>query len=158
MRHQKGGRKLNRTPSHRQAMLRTMVTSLFEHERIATTLPKAKELRPVAERLITLAKRGTLHARRLAAQVIRDKNVLKKLFDTIGPRFNERPGGYTRVVKLGRRSGDAAPRAFIELIKELASAEGEARQKRPTAEATKPSKEAKKPRKLKKAKGGEGSR
>lgn len=142
MRHQIGGRKLDRTPAHRQAMLRCMVTSLFEHERITTTLPKAKELRPMAEKLITLAKRGTLHARRQAAQVIRGRDALKKLFDTIGPRFSQRPGGYTRIIKLGRRSGDAAPLAFIELI------EGSG----PEVQ------EAKSPKAARRAKRGEGSR
>jgi large subunit ribosomal protein L17 len=119
-----------------------MVTSLFEHERITTTLPKAKELRPMAEKLITLAKRGTLHARRQAAQVIRGRDALKKLFDTIGPRFSQRPGGYTRIIKLGRRSGDAAPLAFIELI------EGSG----PEVQ------EAKSPKAARRAKRGEGSR
>ena len=116
MRHRKKGRSLSRTPSHRRAVLRNLATSLFEHERITTTTAKAKELRPYAERLITLAKRGDLHARRLAARKISDRAVLGKLFDDIAPRFQEREGGYTRVLKIGTRKGDAAEMAFIELV------------------------------------------
>jgi len=116
MRHRKKGRKLSRTAAHRRATLRNMATSLFRHERIETTTAKAKELRPFAERLITLAKRGDLHARRLAAQKIPDREVLGKLFGEIGPRFAERPGGYTRIMKLGTRRGDAAEMALIELV------------------------------------------
>jgi len=116
MRHRKNGRKLNRTASHRRAMLRNMATSLFLHERIETTTAKAKELRPYAERLITLAKRGDLHARRLAAAKMRDRDVVGKLFDELGPRFQDRPGGYTRILKLGARKGDAAEMALIELV------------------------------------------
>lgn len=116
MRHRKKGRKLNRTAAHRKATLRNMAASLFRHERIETTTAKAKELRPFAERLITLAKRGDLHARRLAAQKIPDREVLGKLFGEIGPRFSERPGGYTRILKMGNRRGDAAEMALIELV------------------------------------------
>ena len=116
MRHRKKGRKLNRTASHRRATLRNMATSLFRHGRIETTTAKAKELRPFAERLVTLAKRGDLHARRLAATKIQDRAVLGTLFDDIGPRFSERPGGYTRVLKLGCRKGDAAEMSLIELV------------------------------------------
>jgi large subunit ribosomal protein L17 len=116
MRHRKKGRKLGRPAGHRNAMLRNLATSLFRHERLSTTEAKAKELRPYAERLITLAKRGDLHARRLAARKIADKDVLFKLFDDIGPRFAERPGGYTRVLKVGHRQGDAADMALIELV------------------------------------------
>jgi len=116
MRHRKKGRKLSRTPSHRKAVLRNMATSLFIHERITTTEAKAKELRPYAERLITLAKRGDLHARRLAGRKIADRAALGKLFDDIGPRFDTRPGGYTRILKLGNRQGDAAEMALIELV------------------------------------------
>jgi large subunit ribosomal protein L17 len=116
MRHRKKGRKLSRTASHRRAMLRNLVTSLFRHERIETTTAKAKELRPYAERLITLAKRGDLHARRLAASKIQDSEVLGKLFADIGPRFEQRPGGYTRILKLGTRKGDAAEMSLIELV------------------------------------------
>ncbi len=116
MRHGKKGRHLNRTASHRKAMLRNMATSLFKHGRIETTVAKAKELRQYAEPLITKAKRGDLHARRLVARDIRDSETLAKLFDEIGPRYAERPGGYTRVVKLGHRAGDAADVAIIELV------------------------------------------
>jgi large subunit ribosomal protein L17 len=116
MHHRKKGRKLNRTAAHRRAMLRNMATSLFRHERIETTTAKAKELRPFAERIITLAKRGDLHARRLAARKIPDREILGKLFDELGPRFAERPGGYTRILKLGTRRGDAAETALIELV------------------------------------------
>ena len=116
MRHRKRGRKLNRTASHRRATLRNMATSLFRHGRIETTTAKAKELRPFAERLVTLAKRGDLHARRLAARKIQDRQVLGSLFDDIGPRFAERPGGYTRILKLGNRKGDAAEMSLIELV------------------------------------------
>jgi len=116
MRHRKKGRTLSRTASHKKATMRNMATSLFRHERIETTTAKAKELRPFAERLITLGKRGDLHARRLAGRLIADRQVLGKLFDDIGPRFMERPGGYTRILKLGNRRGDAAEMALIELV------------------------------------------
>ena len=116
MRHRKKGRHLGRTASHRRATLRNMATSLFRHERIETTEAKAKELRPFAERLITLARRGDLHARRLARRSIADREVLGKLFEDLGPRFAERPGGYTRVLKLGARKGDGADMALIELV------------------------------------------
>ncbi len=116
MRHRKKGRKLNRTASHRRAMLRNMASSLFIHGRIETTTAKAKELRPYAERLITLAKRGDLHARRLAAARMQGRDAVGKLFDEIGPRFQDRPGGYTRILKLGARKGDAAEMALIELV------------------------------------------
>jgi large subunit ribosomal protein L17 len=118
MRHRHKGRKLNRTASHRKAMLANMATSLLDHERIRTTTPKAKALRPFVEKLITLARRGTedLHARRQAARIIRDADVLRKLFEEIGPRFAERPGGYTRIMHLMRRVGDNAPLAIIELV------------------------------------------
>jgi large subunit ribosomal protein L17 len=116
MRHRKKGRNLSRTASHKKATMRNMATALFRHERIETTTAKAKELRPYAERLITLARRGDLHARRLAARRIQDREVLGKLFDDIAPRFEGRPGGYTRVLKLGHRKGDAAEMALIELV------------------------------------------
>ncbi|KPJ78064.1 MAG: 50S ribosomal protein L17 [Gemmatimonas sp. SG8_23] len=116
MRHRKKGRQLSRTRSHRKATLRNLATSLFRHERIETTTAKAKELRPYAERLITLARRGDVHARRLAAAKIQDRQVLGKLFDEIAPRYAERPGGYTRVLKLGNRKGDAAEMSLIELV------------------------------------------
>lgn len=117
MRHRKKGRQLSRTRSHRKATLRNLATSLFLHERIETTTAKAKELRPYAERLITLARRGDVHARRLAAMKIQDREVLGKLFDDIAPRYMERPGGYTRVLKLGSRKGDAAEMSLIELVR-----------------------------------------
>ncbi len=116
MRHRWGGRKLGRTTSHRRAMLRNLVTSLLEHEKIETTDAKAKEVRRVAERMITLGKRGDLHARRMALRVVRTKEVTAKLFDELAPRFQERPGGYTRVLKVRRRVGDAAPMSMIELV------------------------------------------
>ena len=116
MRHRNKGRNLSRTASHKKATMRNMATSLFRHERIETTTAKAKELRPFAERLITLGKRGDLHARRIAGRSIADRQVLGKLFDDIGPRFTERPGGYTRILKLGTRRGDAAEMALIELV------------------------------------------
>lgn len=116
MRHQNRGRKLSRTPSHRKAMFSNMATSMFEHERIQTTTAKAKEVRRIVERLITLAKKGDLSARRLAGRTVRDGEVLKKLFDDIGPRYQDRAGGYTRIVKLGQRAGDNAPMSLIELV------------------------------------------
>jgi large subunit ribosomal protein L17 len=116
MRHRKAGIKLNRTPSHRKAMFRNMVTSLLKHERIQTTVPKAKELRRWADHVITLAKRGDLHARRQALAIVREKDVVHKLFETANERFGSVSGGYTRIVKLGRRAGDAAPISLIELV------------------------------------------
>ena len=116
MRHRKKGRYFNRTAEHRKAMLRNMVTSLFLHGRVETTTEKAKELRQVAEPLITKAKRGDLHARRLVARSVSDRQALTKLFEEIGPRFAERPGGYTRVLHLGHRPGDAADMSIIELV------------------------------------------
>ena len=116
MKHRKSGRKLSRSVSHRKALARNMVTSLLQHEQIRTTDAKAKELRGVAERMITLGKRGTLHARRQALSTIRSKEVTQKVFDELAERYRERPGGYTRVIKLGRRPGDAAPMSIIELV------------------------------------------
>jgi large subunit ribosomal protein L17 len=116
MKHRVAGRKLGRTSMHRTALLRNMSTELFRHERIRTTLMKAKELRPFAEKLITLSKRETLHARRLVLRDIHDKDVVSKMFDTISSRFAQRAGGYTRIVKLGPRRGDNAEMALIELI------------------------------------------
>lgn len=118
MRHNKSGRRLGRKTSHRVAMFRNMVTSLLEHGKITTTDAKAKEIRVVAERMITLGKRGDLHSMRLAASVIRDKSVVSNLFSTIAPRYKERLGGYTRIIKLGIRQGDAAPVSLIELVEE----------------------------------------
>ena len=118
MRHRSKNRQLSRTSEHRRALLSNMATSLFKHERIVTTVEKAKELRPMAEKLITLARRGDLHARRLVERRIRDKDVSSKLFKEIGLRFAARPGGYTRIIKLGHRVGDGAETARIELLKE----------------------------------------
>ena len=116
MRHRKSGRQLNRNSSHRQAMFRNMANSLFRHELIKTTLPKAKELRRVAEPLITLSKSDSVEQRRLAFARLRDKEVVGKLFAEIGPRYQDRPGGYLRILKCGYRPGDAAPMAYVELV------------------------------------------
>lgn len=116
MRHNVSGRKLNRTPAHRKMLYRNLVTALFKHERIQTTVPKAKEARIVAEKLITFAKRGDLHARRQAARKVNEPEVLQKLFAEIGPRYAERPGGYTRIMRMGPRKGDAAEIAILELV------------------------------------------
>ena len=116
MRHLKQGRKLGRTTAHRKALLRNLATALLEHERIITTEPKAKELRRVADKLVTLGKRGNLHARRQALQVVQSNAVVQKLFNDIAPRFAERQGGYTRIMRLGYRPGDAAAMAVIELV------------------------------------------
>ena len=116
MRHRKSGRQLNRNSSHRQAMFRNMAVSLVEHENIKTTLPKAKELRRIAEPLITLAKDDTVANRRVAFARTRSKDAVGKLFSELGPRYQERPGGYTRILKCGYRPGDAAPMAYIELV------------------------------------------
>ena len=116
MRHRKDHRKLNRSPSHRKAMLRNMVTSLLEHEEIRTTSAKAKEVRRVAERMITLGKRGTLHARRQALETLRTKEIASKVFGEIAERYKDRPGGYTRILKLGQRAGDNAELSIIELV------------------------------------------
>ena len=126
MRHRHGLRKLNRTSSHRLAMLRNMMNSLFLHEAIKTTLPKAKELRRVAEPMITLAKTPTLANRRLAFDRLRDRAIVTKLFAEIGPRYKARPGGYTRILKMGFRVGDNAPMAFVELVDRPAPVETEA--------------------------------
>jgi len=116
MRHRKAGRHLNRTSSHREAMFRNMTNSLFRHELIKTTLPKAKELRRVAEPLITMAKTDSVHMRRLAFSRLRDKEMVGKLFIELGPRYEARPGGYLRILKCGYRAGDAAPMAYVELV------------------------------------------
>ncbi|MDX1569844.1 MAG: 50S ribosomal protein L17 [Xanthomonadales bacterium] len=116
MRHLKAGRKLNRTSPHRRAMFRNMASSLFKNEIIRTTLPKAKELRRVAEPLITLAKTDGVHQRRLAFSRLRDKEAVGKLFSELGPRYVERPGGYLRILKCGFRDGDSAPMAYVELV------------------------------------------
>ena len=126
MRHRKAGRKLNRTSSHRKAMFANMASALLKHEQIVTTLPKAKELRPIVERLITLGKRGSLHARRqvIAKLPASDKEIVQKLFDVLAERYKDRNGGYTRVLKAGFRHGDAAPVAVIELVDRDESAKG----------------------------------
>jgi large subunit ribosomal protein L17 len=116
MRHRVGGRKLGRTTAHRKALFRNQLGALISHERITTTVAKAKELRPLAERMVTLARTGTLANRRRVLQTLPDKEVVQRLFDVVAPRFTERPGGYTRIVRLGRRSGDGAELAIIEFV------------------------------------------
>ena len=116
MRHRKANPKLGRTTAHRKAMIRNMVTSLLREERVVTTVPKAKEARRIAERVITVAKRGGLHSIRQAARVVKDRDVLKRLFDVVAPRYATRPGGYTRLLKTGYRAGDNAPLSILELI------------------------------------------
>jgi len=146
MRHLKSGRKLSRTSSHRWALIRNLITSLLRDEKIQTTDSKAKELRRWADRVITLGKQGSLHARRQVLGIVQDKAVVRKLFDSIAPRFKERPGGYTRIIKVGIRRGDAAPVSLIELVPgasttaEKAGSGGEkksrrARRKQPAKEA-----------------------
>ncbi len=134
MRHRKSGRKLNRTSSHRKAMFANMAASLIEHEQIVTTLPKAKELRPIVDKLVTLAKKGDLASRRLAISRVRDVAMVRKLFDTIGPRYEDRNGGYTRVLKAGFRYGDSAPMAVIEFVDRDETAKGAADRERMDAE------------------------
>ena len=124
MRHRNSGRKLNVTQSHRTAMFANMAAALIKHEQIKTTLPKAKELRPVVEKLVTLSRRGDLHARRQAVSTIRDLDQVKKLFDVLGPRYANRPGGYIRVLKAGFRFGDNAPMAIIEFVDRDVEAKG----------------------------------
>ena len=116
MRHRESGRKLNRNSSHRKAMFKNMAASLFREEVIKTTLPKAKELRRVAEPLITMAKSDSVHKRRVAFSRLRDRDVVTKLFDELGPRYKDRPGGYLRILKMGFRAGDKAPMALVELV------------------------------------------
>ncbi|MCC0028286.1 MAG: 50S ribosomal protein L17 [Zhengella sp.] len=142
MRHGNAHRKLNRTHSHRKAMFANMAASLIEHEQIVTTLPKAKELRSIVDKLITLGKRGDLHARRQAISRIRDVQQVKKLFDVLGPRYQERNGGYTRVLKAGFRYGDNAPMAVIELVDRDVDAKGAADRARVEAEAAAEGEEA----------------
>ncbi len=124
MRHTNAHRKLNRKPEHRRAMFANMAAALIKHEQIVTTLPKAKDLRPIVEKLVTLGKRGGLHARRQAIAQIRDVPMVKKLFEVLGPRYRERNGGYTRVLKAGFRYGDSAPVAVIEFVDRDTSAKG----------------------------------
>jgi len=130
MRHKSKGRRFNRDSGHRQAMFSNMAASLIKHEQIVTTLPKAKDLRRVVEKYITLAKRGDLNSRRLAASRMRDEDMVKKLFDVLGPRYKDRNGGYTRVLKAGFRYGDSAPRAVIELVDRDESVKGQADRER----------------------------
>ena len=124
MRHRKSGRKFSRASGHRQAMFSNMAAALIRHEQIVTTLPKAKDLQRVVDRYITLAKRGDLNSRRIAASRLRDEDMAKKLFDVLGPRYKDRAGGYTRVLKAGFRFGDSAPRAVIELVDRDVAAKG----------------------------------
>ncbi len=126
MRHRRSGRKLNRTSSHRKAMFANMAGSLLEHEQITTTLPKAKELRRIADKIITLGKRGNLHARRQVFAILHNEDLVKKLFGPLADRYKERNGGYTRVLKAGFRRGDNAPMAVIELVDRDAEAKGAA--------------------------------
>jgi large subunit ribosomal protein L17 len=135
MRHQNSGRKLNRTASHRKAMFANMAASLILHEQIITTLPKAKEIRPIVEKLVTLGKRGDLHARRQAISQIRDVAVVSKLFDAIATRYANRNGGYLRIMKAGYRHGDNAPLAVIEFVERDVDAKGAADKARVAAEA-----------------------
>ncbi|RDE09771.1 50S ribosomal protein L17 [Pelagibacterium lacus] len=140
MRHGKAGRKLNRTSSHRKAMFKNMSASLIKHEQIVTTLPKAKDLRPIVEKLITLGKRGDLHARRQAIAQIGDEAMVRKLFDVLGPRYKDRNGGYTRVLKAGFRHGDNAPVGVIEFVDRDVDAKGQ--DSGPTADFTRDENEA----------------
>ncbi|KFI30149.1 50S ribosomal protein L17 [Paenirhodobacter enshiensis] len=135
MRHARGYRRLNRTAEHRKALFANMCGSLIEHEQIKTTLPKAKELRPIIEKLITLAKRGDLHARRQAGAFLKEDKDVAKLFEVLGPRYKDRQGGYTRVLKAGFRYGDMAPVAFIEFVDRDLEAKGKADKARLEAEA-----------------------
>jgi len=153
MKHRVVGRRLDRTTEHRTAMLRNMATSLFRHERITTTTPKAKELKRFADKIVTLAKKGSPHARRIANRDVRDVEVLNKLFGSLADRFKARPGGYTRIVRVGRRHGDNAELAVIELLDRAPAAEPEEGEKKgakakeaakaPKAKAEKPAKAAK---------------
>ena len=124
MRHRLAGRKFNRTREHRRAMLANLAVALLKHEQILTTLPKAKDLRPYTEKLISLGKKGDLHSRRQAVSTLRDEKVAKKLFDVLGPRYTERSGGYIRIMKAGYRRGDSAPMAIIELVDRDPEAKG----------------------------------
>ncbi len=134
MRHKRGYRRLNRTHEHRKALFSNMAGSLIEHEQIKTTLPKAKELRPIVEKLITLAKKGDLHSRRLAASRLKEDQYVAKLFDVLGPRYAERPGGYIRIMKAGFRYGDMAPMAIIEFVDRDLDAKGAGDKARVAAE------------------------
>ena len=135
MRHRQSGRKLNRTSSHRKSLFKNMAQALLKHEQIVTTLPKAKELKRVIEKLITLGKKGNLHSRRLAFNQIRDKDMVSKLFDSLAKRYSDRKGGYTRVLKAGFRYGDSAPMAVIELVDRDENAKGAGEINAPKQEA-----------------------
>lgn len=139
MRHRNAGRKLGRTSAHRTALLRNLVTSLLDHERIETTDAKAKELRRIADRMITLGKRGDLHARRQALRVVQSRDVTSKLFSTLAERYRERPGGYTRVLKLRTRVGDAAPVSMVELVDREMAAKATASDEKPAKAVAKKS-------------------
>jgi large subunit ribosomal protein L17 len=139
MRHRKSGVKLNRTTSHRQAMFRNMVTSLFKHDRIRTTEAKAKELRRWADQVITLAKRGDLHARRQAMSIVREKDVVHKLFEEASERFGTVNGGYTRIIRIGRRLGDAAPLTLVELVRAAEKGPAKPKKSKPASTAVAPS-------------------
>lgn len=145
MRHLKSGRKLTRTSSHRDAMFRNMAVSLFRHEQLRTTLPKAKELRRVAEPLITLGKSGSVANRRLAFSRLRDREMVGKLFSDLGIRFKDRPGGYLRILKVGYRRGDNAPMAIVQLVEEAPTAELESPKQKASADAPKAKAKEKKP-------------
>ncbi|WP_025324276.1 50S ribosomal protein L17 [Deferrisoma camini] len=134
MRHRKSGRKLGRDTAHRKAMLRNLVTSLIEHGRVQTTDAKAKEARRVAEKLITLARQGTLHARRQALAYVRGRDAVARLFEVVAPRYQDRPGGYTRIVKLGYRRGDNAPVSLLELVDGPYAGDGEQEAEAATSE------------------------
>ncbi len=136
MRHRMGGRKLNRTSSHRKAMFANMAVALVKHEQITTTLPKAKEMRRIADRMITLGKRGSLHSKRRALSVLQDRALVAKLFGPLAERYKDRSGGYTRVIKAGFRYGDSAPMAIIELVDRDAEAKGAEDRARVAEEAT----------------------
>ena len=140
MRHRQKGRKLGRTKSHRELMLRNLVTSLFENESVKTTEPKAKEARKLADRVLTWGKRGDLHSRRLALRHILDAAVVKKVFETLAPRFEGRPGGYTRIIKLGERRGDAAPMVILELTEKTKEVADEKAARKARKEARKEAK------------------
>ena len=155
MKHRVAGRRFDRTTEHRTAMFRNMVTSLLRHERIVTTTPKAKDLRRIADKIITLAKKGTAHARRLAYREVRDVEVLQKLFGSIADRFKTRPGGYTRLVRVSRRAGDNAELAMIELVDRAPAASEEGDEKagkkaRPAKEKAEKAPKAEKPAKAEK--------
>jgi large subunit ribosomal protein L17 len=138
MRHRRSGRKLGRDASHRKALYANLASALIEHGRIKTTVAKAKEVRPVAEQMITLGRRGDVHSRRQALKLLRSQDVVHKLFSEVGPRFADRPGGYSRIVRIGPRQGDAAEMAYLELVDHVAEARPPRRRRRPEAEDVEP--------------------